>query len=166
MPSSNDLTYEQTPPLRPGIGDVGGGAKINDVLNPPDPQTMPTAEDANQTAKQLVALGSVAAMAIFEVTIAAGTPSITALTTVRTDKVVGDFTVTDNGVGDTSIDWAAGTFPAKTTQPVISVFEDADHRGAVAFNTASGGTRGVRCKTRDGAGALADRNFVVMVFGE
>lgn len=164
--SSNTLTYEQIPPIRPAIDDVGGGAKINDTVDPPDALTMPTAEDANQTARQLVALGTMTECARFTVAFAVGAPFIETFAVVRTDKVLGDFTIVDNGVGDTTIKWAAATFPAKNSEPHVSVNEDVDHRGAIAFMAVFGADRGVRVKTRDGAGAPADRKFTVSVYGE
>ena len=59
--STNTLTFDESPPRRPGLDDVGGGQKVNDG-GTPDPIRDPTAEDANQTAKQLVAIGKVNAL--------------------------------------------------------------------------------------------------------
>lgn len=47
MSSSDTLTYDQTPPHRPAIDELGGGAKVN-VAPEPDPVRQLRAEDINQ----------------------------------------------------------------------------------------------------------------------
>jgi len=152
---------------RPGIDDVGGGAKEDDADFPPNPVTMPTAADANQAAFQIVALGAMTPIVSFSVTFSVDTPSIAYFASVRTDLVVGDFTVVDNGNGDTTIHWAAGTFPQRSREPGgLTINSDADNRGSRAYAYSSGATRGVRVKTLNGSATATDLDFSVDCYGE
>src|SRR6266571_4444042 len=61
MTTPAQCVFDLSPPRRPAITDVGGGAKENDPdpSKAPDPITMPTAEDENQAENLLVRYGSV-----------------------------------------------------------------------------------------------------------
>ena len=102
MPLSNTLTYDQTPWHRPGIDDLGGGAHKN-LTKPRDPRTVPDADTFNQTVRQIVAMASLAPSVRIQVEFTAGTPAITQLAALNSGLLIGDFTVTDNGAGDTSL---------------------------------------------------------------
>lgn len=159
--SSNTVTYDQVPPIRPGIDDVGGGNKQN-ATRPPDPQRSLTAEDWNQLSKQGVELAAVAPMAMLSVKFTAGAPVIDQMTGMGTAaKTIGTYTVTDNGNGDTSITWPAGTFPGRV----------AYHRahlagatvGMIACETL---TNGVRVRTMTSAAIASDLPFVLDIMGQ
>jgi len=155
--STNTLTFDESPPRRPGLDDVGGGQKVNDG-GTPDPVRDPTAEDANQTALQLVALGKVMPVALLSVA-NSGAPALDRQSCAPTAPSLLTFTVTDNGVGDTSITWPAGTFPAPVAKPRAYV------TGATpALIAAEAITNGVRVRTRDAAGAPVDVPFDVDVY--
>lgn len=142
-------------PFRPGIQDVGGGAKLDDADFTPDPVTMFTAADFNQMGLLLVALGKVTPAAIIVVT-NAGTPAVSAIRAAGSLLVSGDFTVIDHGAGDTEI-----TCPStKIMQPLAGLgFSQAagDFRVSGRVN---GTNDGIRIETRNSAGTLADVNFI------
>jgi hypothetical protein len=164
MPAVNTLTDKLSPPRRPGIDDVGGGAKINDAEFPPDVQTMPTAEEDNQKSKQVVGIRAVLPVAILDVDFTAGTPSIIRAAVLNDAVVIGDFTLTDNGVGDTTIDWTAQTFPARVVDPV-AMLRDTTTDSTVNCERVSSPNPGARVRTET-AGTPADRNFQLWIFGD
>jgi hypothetical protein len=154
------LTFDETPPRRPGIGDVGGGAKEDDVEFPPDPVTMPTAADANQMALQIVGLWAVSAAAIVHVTFSGSTPSIAGVFSPRTGLVAADFALTDNGLGDTSVVHAGGKLPPATFPAFALQVDDVEIDRVRAVPV----TNGARVKTKLGATGT-DCNFVVIFSG-
>jgi hypothetical protein len=109
MASSDTLTYDDDPPHRAAVSELGGGAKENSVRYPPDPVKHPTAEDFNQFTQQLGALNRVMPLARLWVRFAAGVPSIDTVQAAGSTLVPGSFTVTDTGTGDTLISWKTGT---------------------------------------------------------
>lgn len=152
-------TFDLTPPRRPGIGDVGGGQKTDDLTyGAIDPITMPSAEEDNQKQFLLVAYGKVVANAKVTVHFSGGTPSVAQASGCGSAVVPGLFTVTDNGTGDTSVTWPAGSFPAAI----------ADHEahvtgatvGQIACETIS---NGARIRTTGTTGTAADLAFVVEI---
>jgi hypothetical protein len=76
---------------------------------------------------------------------------------MRTTTVIGDFTVTDNGTGDTTITWPANTFPPPAYKPKASLNSDVAALAPVAFYVSNG----VHVKTRNSAGTLTDMDFTV-----
>lgn len=160
MTAPNTLTFDIAPPRRPSLDDCGGATLINDAVDPPDPQTMPYAEQLNQWAKQIARFGGSIAVARFSIVFSAGTPSIGQFVCLPTAPITGTFTVTDNGNGDTTISWPADTFPPSVLKPMVALNEDVAALAPVAWmpNATS-----VRVKTRDSAGTLADIGFTVEV---
>lgn len=158
--STNTLTFDESPPRRPSIDDLGGGAKVNDEVLPPDPVRNATAEDFNQITKQVEASQRTLQAAVLTVRIGGGgAHSVQQQGCQPSGKSTGTFTLTDNGVGDISITWPANTFPAALADPVASV------TGATpAMIAAEKITNGVRVRTKDAANAPVDVPFVVTVF--
>jgi hypothetical protein len=154
------LTFDETPPRRPGIGDVGGGAKEDDVEFPPNPVTMATADEYNQIGGQVVGLWAVCAAAVVHVTISGGTPSITSVWSPRTGLVAGDFSLTDHGAGDTSVLHAGGKLPPATFPAFALQVDDVEIDRVRAVPV----TNGARVKTKLGATGT-DCNFVVIFSG-
>src|SRR3954470_23186372 len=76
MTSPTTPTFDLTPPRRPGIDDVGGGAKLDDQSDPPDPVTMPTAADDNQKSFLVVKVCGIVPVLEGSVHFAAGVPAI------------------------------------------------------------------------------------------
>lgn len=158
MATPLDLTFDLVPPRRPGISDVGGAQKEDDLNYPPDPVRMLTGADENQGEKLTVAYGKVVANAKVTVHFSGSTPSVAQASGCGSAVVPSLFTVTDNGAGDTTISWPAGTFPAAI----------ADHTarltgatvGMIACETVS---NGARVRTKDGTNTAADLAFVLEV---
>lgn len=151
--------FDIIPPRRPGIDDVGGAAKIDDAEFPPDPVEMPTAADDNQHQNLIVRYGLVVPVAVITVHLTAGVPSVFSVSSVVGSVVTGSFTVTDNGVGDTSLVWTANKFPAPVAGPTANVTgATIGQASAVAI------TNGVRVKTANAAGAAADLDVVVFLY--
>jgi len=162
MASPEFLTYVGDPdnginPYRPGVNDVGGAEKENDQQDLPDPRTMLDARDWNELSKLTVAHGQVVAFARIYVKFSGGTPSIFAFLSVNTELLIGDFTVTDNGAGDTTIACPATKLPQPTFTGGPYIQQDGDFRGIAFVASATS----IRVKTRNAGGSLADADFVV-----
>ncbi len=142
-------------PRRPGIGDVGGGEKLNDADFLPDPD-MPDADDDNQHQNLLVGLSKVAAMAVIYVKFSAGVPSIFGIRAVGSDLQASDFTVTDVAIGKVKLACPA----SKIVPPLYGrAFPQATgNNTATAYVTGSGEELTVEVRT---AGTLADVDVVV-----
>lgn len=153
--SLNTLTYDQPHPRRPGIDDVGGGAKENEIARP-DPVRHLTAEDVNQLSKQVVAEGKVGVLARISVTQTAGAyPATPLMQSCRPSEVTNEtFTVTKNGVGDVSVTWPAGTFPTPVARPRAHVVGDTP-----LLITAKPITNGARVRMQNAAGTPTDSDF-------
>ena len=157
--SSNTLTFDETVPRRPTLDDVGGGLKTN-ATQAPDPVRDATAEDFNQMSKLHVAACRTIPIATLFVTFAAGVPSITALLAPGTDVDATDFTVVDNGVGDTTIHWAVTKLPVRTGGPKVSQTDDIEIDRLRAIYVTAASNPAVQVKSKLGAVAT-DCNFVV-----
>lgn len=156
--SSSTLTFDESPPRRPSLNDLGGGAKQNDDVAP-DPVRDATAEDFNQMSKLLAALGRIMPVAQLSVTITAGAHVLERVSCAPSAPGLPTFALTDHGVGDISLTWPPGTFP-----PAL-----ARHRAYVtgatpALIAAETLVDGVRVRTRDAAGAPVDVTFDVELF--
>lgn len=165
MPSDNTLTFDQNPPHRADLTELGGGAKENDAIHKPDPVRMPTAEDFNQLSKQMAAVNRVMPLAIVWVRITAGTPAIFAVQAPGSGVVVGDFTPIDNGAGDTTIWWTTGT-GGKLPGAIgvkASLTEDVEIDRVRAILTTNGSNPAARVKTKLGATGT-DCNFCLEIY--
>lgn len=156
-------TFAESPPRRPTIDDVGGGQKVNDSIDRPDPARDATAEDFNQLSQQVVGLARTTPHtrvtyryngSSYQVTrVASLVPAIDLLTaqTLLVPMI--------NTAGDVSIFWPQATFPT----PV------ADHGARPTGSTATtlacetlalaGGNLGVRVRMGAGHG-----HFVLEIF--
>lgn len=146
------------------VADLGGAAYENDPAEPPIGPEMMAAEDANQIENQLAGVNRVIPALILEVTFSAGTPAISnaiAMSSIIvTTWAQAHVTVVDNGNGDTSLTWAAGTIPNPRSKPEAWVTEDVACLQPIAIPN---GSIGVRVKTRDSGGTLTDYNFAVRI---
>lgn len=161
MPLDSTPTYEQDPPRWPAAGDLHEGALENDAEFPPTPAE-PNADAMNQSDAQVILLAAGALMAItLAVTITAGAPAITdILFCVHPDVVIGDFTVTDNAAGDTSIVYTGDLLPPKKRPPQGAQTDDVEIDRFRVFDI----TGGARVKSKLGASAT-DCNFVLDLYG-
>lgn len=160
MPTTDVLTYEQTPPRRPALSDLDGGTCADDTEFPPDPNVGPSALAMNQRDKLMVGLCGITPAVVLEVHFSAGAPSIYYVGGMRTGLVAGDFTVVDNGDGDTSITHTGGKLPPATWSAGAEQVDDTeiDRIRVVSI------TNGWRVKTKLGSTGM-DANFVLRVSG-
>lgn len=159
MAAASTLTWDITPPRRPSLDDIGGATLADDAAYPPHKATMPYADQLNQCQTQIERLAAMTEALTISVTFAAGVPSVSQFTSMRTTTVIGDFTVTDNGTGDTTITWPANAVTTSTGGPMPAL-NDTTVGGGI---TASLVALGVRVLTWTGAATPADRNFTVTV---
>lgn len=159
MAAASSLTWDITPPRRPSLDDIGGATLADDAAYPPHKATMPYADQLNQCQTQIERLAAITEVVTLSVTFAAGVPSVSQFTAMRTTTVIGDFTVTDNGPGDTTITWPASTFPTSTGGPMVTINEDVDALAPRALLVALG----VRVVTKNAAAAATDIAFTVTV---
>lgn len=160
MAAAVQLTWDIDPPRRPSLDDVGGATLEDHASKPPSKATMPYAAQLNQWAKQVERLAAL--VPSFGVTVTfsgGGAPSVTQFTAMRTTVENADFTVTDNGTGDITIEWPAGTFPTSVLGPMAAL-NDGTVGGGI---TAALGANSVRVKTWTGAATPADRSFTIVV---
>ena len=158
------LTYDESPSRRPTVADLGGGLKEDDQDYPPDPVTMPTAADANQTALLLAAIDAVTPVLSIDVEILAGVPTVVSVRCKKTGFVVGDIAAVDNGAGDTTLRWAAGTFPTGTGKPRAWCNDTSRARAVTAYLYSATGYEGVQVESESDTGSNVDSNFTVDVF--
>lgn len=164
MTVSSTLTFDETPPRRPGLTDIASGTKEDDPGATPDPATMPTADEDNQKTKQAAAAAKMIALARITVTFASGTPSISHVSAPGTNVTADNFTVVDNGAGDTTIWWTANeVLPPTAGGPTVSQCDDTEIDRLRAFATTVSGNPAVRVKSKLGATAT-DANFVVSIY--
>jgi hypothetical protein len=151
---SSVLTYDQTSWHRPGVDELGGGAQEN--LTPPrDPRMVPDVRSFNQLVRQIVADAKLAPSARIQVEFPGGVPTITAVAALNTTLVAGDFTITDNGNGDTS--FTIAKYVGETLRPLeLTVVSDVEIDRERIFPIANGW----RVKTKLGATGT-DAAFVV-----
>lgn len=162
MAAPNANPFALTPPRRPGADDFNGMAKTN-AVDRPDPRTQPNAEEWNTKGHCLVAYGGVVPVAILTVRFNAGAPLIDKVACANPALLAGDFTVTDNAAGDTSISWLATKLPTAVADAEASVTEDVEIDRVRAYATTVGGNPGVRVKTKLGA-VGTDARFVVKIY--
>lgn len=161
---ASDYTFDLTPARRPSLNDLGGAAKVDDAEFPPDPQTMATAQNWNQFARLLEGIGKQIPFITITVNFSAGAPFIASVQCMRSTITTASFpTPTDNGNGDTTIDWTAiaTQFPPSNQAPEVHLIGDA----AMLVPTADTSTANkVRIRTRNSAGTLTDMAFKVKIF--
>lgn len=143
-------------PRRPSLADLGG-ATVQNGFPEPDRSRMVYGEQQNSIQHHAYAACRVADLVTFSIKFTTGTPSMDGVLAPNPAIGIPTFTVTDNGTGDTTITWAAGTFPPITCQPQVTVNSLGDFRIA-----ARKVTNGVRIQTfAGGAGTAADAEFTV-----
>lgn len=158
MSSSDTLTYDQAPPHRPGLDELGGGAKVNGTPAP-DPVRQLRAEDVNQLSQQAAAVARVTPVAVLQVDQTAGAYTKAALSCQPTGVALADITVTKNGTGDVSVTWPSDAFPSKIANPRAYVVGTTPLLVAVEVIA-----NGARVRLLNAAGAAADSAFDLDVF--
>ncbi len=169
MTAANKFTWDydvatSTNARAASLDDLGSAQLKDHAKEPPIPPEQPYAAQLNQWALQLAGVNRVIEGAIFDVQIIAGTPTIVGVTAMS-DLITltwaqANVTVTDNGIGDTTLTWLPGYLPpASRAKPNAWVTEDVACLQPIATMTGSG----VRVKTRNASSALTDFNFSVAV---
>lgn len=156
MSVSPTVTYKQVPPKRPGEADIINGTKENATSTVPP--HMPAAEEYMQMARQIAAMARTARLLRLTVDYTAGVPYLVELVCMRDDLVLGDFTVTDNGVGDVSITWPVDKLPASSTRPLPGI-----NQATPGMISAVAITNGVHVRTQSNLAVDADIPFTVEV---
>ena len=147
-------------PHLPSIADLGGDAKENDPAEPPDPVTMPDARDHNALVRTVSSHGRVTAAMLLSVAFSGGAPYVYAMTTKHSSLDSGDLTLTDNGTGDTTIEWPADSFPVDGVQPFGLTMNELL---SVYRQNAAPVSNGVRVVTTDSGGSGIDCAFTVAI---
>jgi hypothetical protein len=164
MPASKILTWDIASgdggARRPTLNDVGGATLIDDDKYPPDPASMPYADQLNEIQRQIAALAKVAPAALISVHIASGTPTIVAATGPGSAVVPGLFTVTDLGTGHTQISWPAGSLPPPSG---ILPLATCNQSAGVQISAVQA-TNSVTVLTNNDATTPADCDFTVAVY--
>lgn len=160
---ASNYPFDETPARRPSLADLGGAAKRDDTQYPPDPVTMPTAQNWNCFARELEGLAKLIPFCVIQVNFDAGAPFIQSLTSMRSTLTAEQLTITDNGNGDTTISWAAipTAFPAPWRPPRADLIGDVSSLVPTCDTTTP---NTVRVKTRNSASSLVDQPFVVEIF--
>lgn len=154
-----DLGTSDGGPARPTVTTMGEAALENDAENPPTAPTMPTAEMLNQWQVQLAAMGKVVAALKVSVRFSGGVPALYKFTCPTGNLSFGDITITDGGVGITTVSWPADILPPPVTDPLAGI--NSTVSGMVCASYAS--ATSVLVKTFDGTNAAADRDFTLYI---
>ena len=154
-----DLTIGDGGPRRPSLADVGNATLVDDDPAP-DKASMPYADQLNQWALQIAAMGRVCPVAIVLVTISAGTPAVANVTAPGTNVGVSSFSVVDHATGDTSLTWASDLLPAPLVPGKVSIYGATP--GMISLDVVS--VTEYRVRTLNSAGAAADLHWIVEIF--
>ena len=150
-------------PHLPSTANLGGTSKIDDPDYPPDPQTMPAADDFNSRAYTQAALARTTPAMVMSIAFSAGAPYVYGVTMVNSTLDSSDLSLTDNGVGDTTIEYPADSFPVVSgIRPHgLTINDDVtiDEMRAVPV------ANGVRVKTLASSSGV-DAAFTVVIQGQ
>lgn len=145
---------------RPSLEDIGGAVlEDDDDYPPPNDNSELYAAMGNQWQRQLAGLARMIPVARITVEYSAGTPFISQLQVMSETLVIADFTVTDNGAGDVSIEWEAGALPTPTCKPTGAT-NNGSGDTSIDFERVSATEIRIRTKL---AGVAADVPFTVEI---
>lgn len=143
---------------RPTIADLGGADFVDDDdYPPPRDGSEPYATEYNQSKKQVRAVASVSPSAILTIDFAAGVPFIDKLMAPSSVLTAGDFTITDDGTGLTTIEWVSGTLPEIVCDPLVTA------NGDGAVNAEVMGPTEILVRTF-ASGVAADVRFTIAIY--
>lgn len=155
-----DLTADDGGPRRGSLQDFGGATVENeDPL--PDEATMPCADMLNGLQRAVAAHEKAVFTLGISVTFdGGGAPVVSQVTGGPEAAIISTITPTDNGNGDTTLSWPAGTFADHLLPPTVSINEDVDALAPRAFYVANG----VRVKTKNDSGVATNMAFTVIIY--
>lgn len=165
---ASEYTFDLTPPRRPSLADLGGAAKRDDAKFPPDPTSMPTAQNWNFFARELEAIGKFLPFLVVTVDMLSGTPTLVYVASARSSidltflQAIAGLLV-DNGPGDTTFDYTtiASIFPPPTRPPQVDLI---GATGARYPGVSQPTTTSVRIVTQDGGGGAVDYSFTLTIW--
>jgi hypothetical protein len=150
--------YDYATAHRPSLDDLGGDQKLEDTGAPPlagDPRAC----EWNNFSRLHAAFARMLPAARVTVNFAAGAPFVETLLSMGTELAATDFTVTDNGTGDTTLTWAVGKLPSMSAQPTASCHVASRLASAWAPTGLS-----VRVATYDAGGIAQDSRVTVDIY--
>ena len=153
-----DLTADDGGPRRGSLQDFGG-ATLEDEDPQPDKATMLYADLGNGLQRAVAAHEKAVFTLGITVTFSGSDPVVSHVTGGPEAATISAITPTDNGLGDTTLTWPAGTFPASILGPMPALNDGTVGGGITAALVANG----VRVKTWTGASTAADRPFTVVI---
>jgi len=166
MPAVDTLTFDDNPPHRAALVELGGAGKENSTDFPPNAVKHPTAQEFNQYAKQIAAFNRMTPLARLFIRIAGGVPSVLAVQAAGSTIATTDFTVVDNAAGDTTVWWTTGTggkLPAALGVGGLTITEDIAITEQRAILTSVSGNPAVRVVTKAG-GVATDASYTVEIY--
>lgn len=146
-------------PRRGSLQDFGG-ATVEDEDPLPDKATMLYADLCNGLQRAVAAHEKAVMTLGISVTFSGGAPVVSQVTGGPAAAIIDTITADDNGTGDTTLSWPAGTFAAHLLPPTVTINEDADALAPRAFYVANG----VRVKTKDDGAVATDMAFTVIIY--
>lgn len=156
--STNTLTFDESPARRPGIDDVGGGQKENDIPGP-SPVRHATAEDFNQLSQQAVAAGRMMPVARLSIGCSAGAYSLLGFWCPSSNPTTETWTITKNSTGVVSVSCPTGTLPSPAGRPRAFVV------GTTPLMVSAEPTgHGAKVHMADGSGTPTDASFELDIF--
>lgn len=162
MSAAEEFTYDRAVidggAARPLIDDLGGQDWQDDAEYPPPRNGEDLYADAvKQVWQQVAAAHRVLPSAVISVTFSVGVPSIVKVRCCSAVLTSSDFTVTDNGTGDTSITWPAGALPPQDAEPEVSA------NWTPCLIEAHSITNGVRIISTDSTNTAVNAPFTVRI---
>lgn len=145
-------------PRRGSLQDFGG-ATVEDEDPLPDKATMLYADLCNGLQRAVAAHEKAVMTLGISVTFSGGAPVVSQVTGGPAAAIIDTITPDDNGTGDTTLSWPAGTFAASILGPMPALNDGTVGGGITAALVANG----VRVKTWTGASTAADRPFTVIL---
>jgi hypothetical protein len=156
-----DMPAERGGPRRGSLEDYGNALIVDVAAHKPDKLSMLYADLCNGLQRHAAAIdGCIYKLGISVTINDDGDPVVQQAIGPAAASVGASLTLTENGDGDVSITWAAGTFPATILEPLAGLNGDNDDYTIRAKNIVNG----VRVVTRDSAPAGAWAPFTVLVF--
>lgn len=113
-------------PRRPTVDDLGGASFEDDPTMPPVPPHEKGARAENQQERVLAGVCQTAFALAVLVEFSDGAPVLAGFASPSTRLQTGDFTITDNGDGDTTIEWPAGMLPERVVGPLLTLNGDVE----------------------------------------
>jgi hypothetical protein len=165
---ASTYTFDLTPPRRHSLADLGGAAKQDDAAFPPNPLTMPTAENWNFFARALEAWGKVVPFLVVTIDMLSGTPTLVSVESVRStftltylQGIVG--LLVDNSAGNTTFDYTsiATQFVPPTRPPQVDVIGATGARYPGVFQPT---LTSVQIVTQNAGAVATDYSFVLTIW--